>query len=201
MAIGGARRTLIWRSREVSSTSSACRFQKTGRDRSKSSRRWNNGSTRWLANRGASSRFDRARHSGRLQVSVRGRSILANGIRSRCDIAGWTRNRADGAADRGSAGERIDWETTGLLPAAAGTVAALPAIWRDTGGDLYRVIGPRFDATARIRQSAASAPQVHLADLRATVHPGRRLSVVAILDSPAGRCPRCFVHTSQEVAG
>jgi hypothetical protein len=89
--------------------------------------------------------------------------------------------------DRGSSVERIDWETTGLLAAGATAAASLPAGWRDSVGDLYRVITPRFDATARLRQTSAPAPQVHLADIRADLLPGRRMAVTAGMTiHPAG---------------
>jgi hypothetical protein len=83
--------------------------------------------------------------------------------------------------DRGSAGEQIDWEMSGLLAAGPSGAAALPTAWRDTGGDLFRVVGPRFDATARTRQTGSPTPRVHLADLRAVVYPGRRIAVTAAM--------------------
>jgi hypothetical protein len=77
--------------------------------------------------------------------------------------------------DRDVAGERIDWQVTGLVLAPADVAAKLPPAWRSASGDLYRVTAPRFDATARSEQLAAAAPRVGLADLRLSVRPGRRV--------------------------
>ncbi len=83
--------------------------------------------------------------------------------------------------DNGSAGEHIDWEMTGLLAAGARGAALLPAPWRDTGGDLFRVVAARFDATARTRQASSSQPRIRLADVQATVLPGRRVLVTSAM--------------------
>jgi len=79
--------------------------------------------------------------------------------------------------DRGQGGNRIDWETTGLMSANPSDLP-LPDRWKGAGGDLLRVVGPRFDATARSRQETTAAPRVRLADVHLTIAPGGRVSGV-----------------------
>jgi hypothetical protein len=79
--------------------------------------------------------------------------------------------------DRGRSGQKIDWETTGLVAAEAGTIP-LPARWHGMSGELLRVVAPRFDARARPRQEMSAAPRSHLAEVRMTLDETGRLAAV-----------------------
>src|SRR5438132_12174774 len=70
---------------------------------------------------------------------------------------------------------------TGLLTGGSGAGADLRRAWRTAGGDLFRVVGQRFDAIANARPASAAAPRAALADIRCVLKAGRRLVITARL--------------------
>jgi len=121
--------------------------------------------------------------SGHARLSLRGQlSSGGSGIRAPdIELVGGSKIERFVLLDRGSAGQRIDWDTTGLSPASSEALAALPPEWNGVPGELFRAAGPRFDATAHMRQNTTSAPRVHLADVRVTLLPARRAVLHAVM--------------------
>jgi hypothetical protein len=127
--------------------------------------------------------------AGRLSLALRGPLHVSGAGVQAPDVAVLGHRKIERLVllDRGSAGERIDWEKNGLSAVRVQEAPSLPAAWPATEGDLYRVVGPRFDATARVRQTSDARSHVHLADFRVTIWPARRLTIVAELAiQPAG---------------
>src|SRR5205814_9743356 len=80
--------------------------------------------------------------------------------------------------DRGSPGQPIDWEISGLLAARPDSALGAAAM-QSASGDLFQVASQRFFAVAKTRPAGAAVPRVLLADMHAVLHASRRVEVTA----------------------
>jgi hypothetical protein len=117
--------------------------------------------------------------SGLVDITIRGPIHSTSGALQAPDVVLVGDHSIDRyvCVNRGNVGQAIDWDVTGLLPIARDQAPDAPLSWRDAPGDIFRVIGQRFDATAKTRSTSAPTPCVSLADMRVTTHLGGSATV------------------------
>jgi hypothetical protein len=94
----------------------------------------------------------------------------------------------------GTPQEPIEWQPRGLVAVRPQDVPAAASVWQTEGGQWFRVVGRRFEATARLRQQKDASPRCLLAEYTvAPVAPRRCVTRSAFTLVPADTRPLVLV--------